>query len=73
MLVSEEADEETELPTTDLAGGVRGKKRKKRSDKDYCSDEHRSKWNYHYGTGKSSKDARKLAGGSGKTPVNRVR
>ena len=35
------------------------KKRKMRSDKDFCSPQHRAKWHYHHGSGKSSKYARK--------------
>jgi hypothetical protein len=39
------------------------KKRKTRDDKDYCDPKHRAKWNYHHGSGKSSKYARKQARG----------
>jgi len=40
---------------------VRGKRRRTRSDKQFCSDSHKAKWNYEYGIGKSSKHARKHA------------
>jgi hypothetical protein len=37
------------------------KKRRMRDDKDFCGPQHRAKWNYHHGSGKSSKYARKQA------------
>lgn len=42
------------LQTAVDAGGPR----KHRSDRRFCNDSHKAKWNYHRGTGKSSKRAR---------------
>jgi hypothetical protein len=54
------------------ASGARGKSRKTRSAKEFCSAEHRAKWNYHHGSEKSSKYARKPGGELSGAPINRV-
>jgi hypothetical protein len=48
-------EQEQDLQTAGIDGG----QRKPRSDRRFCNDSHKAKWNYHRGTGKSSKAARK--------------